>query len=118
RHPLGRWILELPAGTLEKDEPPLDCAQREICEEIGYAARSWQKLGELYPAPGFCDERQHIFIAQDLYEKTLPCDEDEQIEVATVALSELRAMITAGTVQDAKTLSALLQAQLLGLIQW
>jgi ADP-ribose pyrophosphatase len=118
RHPIGQWILELPAGTLEPGEEPLACAQREICEEVGFAARAWQKLGELYPAPGFCDERQRLYLAQDLYEKSLPCDDDEQIEVEEIGLSEVPALIRGGAIQDAKTIAALFHAQLLGIVSW
>jgi ADP-ribose pyrophosphatase len=67
RYPIDKYIYELPAGKLDPDETPLDCAKRELEEETGYKAASWQKLTAIYTTPGFCTEQLHIYIAQDLY---------------------------------------------------
>ena len=66
RHAVGKTILEFPAGTLDAGEDPLTCARREIAEETGHIAARWQQLGTIYPAPGFCSETQHLFLADDL----------------------------------------------------
>jgi len=61
RHAIGNYIWEIPAGTLDHDEPPIECAKRELIEETGYSANQWQKLGEIISVPGYSDERIHIF---------------------------------------------------------
>src|SRR5690606_29093338 len=61
RHPLGKMLLEFPAGTLNQGEDPLACAKREVREEVGYEASEWMDLGTLYPAPGFCNEVQYAY---------------------------------------------------------
>lgn len=116
RHALREWILEIPAGTLAPGEAPLDCAKREIQEETGFAASEWTQLGTLYPSPGFCNEVQHLFAASNLHASRLDADEDEQIEVVEVSLSELDQLVTRGEIRDAKTLASILLVKMAGLI--
>ena len=112
RHSIGETILEVPAGTLEVGEDPAACAVRELSEEIGMGARSWRSLGILWPAPGFCDERQHLFLARDLFpQKGIP-DEDEDIVVTTVSTQELEEAMIDGRINDAKTCAIYLRAKL------
>jgi ADP-ribose pyrophosphatase len=112
RHSIGGVILEAPAGTLELGEDPATCAKRELSEEIGMGASTWRSLGVLFPAPGFCDERQHLFLAQDLFpQKGIP-DEDEEIAVITISPIELEQAIIDGRVNDAKTCAIYLRAKL------
>jgi ADP-ribose pyrophosphatase len=101
------WLLEIPAGTLEKGEQPLACAKRELIEEIGFAAKKWKKLGAIFTAPGFCTEVIHLFAASDLKAAFAEMDEDEHIEVVTMSLAQIRKAVRAGKIRDAKTLSAL-----------
>jgi ADP-ribose pyrophosphatase len=103
RVPIRAWLLEFPAGTLEVGEPPLECAKRELIEETGYEAKTWISIGIQYPAPGFCDEVQHIFVAKDLSPKTAEKDEDEIIEVVAVGVGEFKGMVRLGEIADAKT---------------
>jgi ADP-ribose pyrophosphatase len=103
-----RQLLELPAGTLEVGETPEATARRELMEEVGFAASSWERLGGFYSAPGFCDEYLHAFLASGLTEQSADGDEDEDIEVVPLTLEESLARIDAGEVEDAKSLSALL----------
>lgn len=104
-------LLELPAGTLNRDEPPEACAHREVREETGFAARSLQKLGAFYMAPGYSDEYLHIFLASDLYAAQLPGDEDEFIQLEAIPVKEVYAMVARGEIQDGKSLAGLLLAQ-------
>lgn len=102
-----RWLLEFPAGTLERGETPLACARREVIEEVGHRARTWRKLGGVFTAPGFCTEYIHLYEARDLTPAAGELDADEHIEVVPFTLRALRAQARAGRIHDAKTLSAL-----------
>jgi ADP-ribose pyrophosphatase len=108
----GGWLLEIPAGTLEKGETPLYCAKRELIEEIGFAARKWKRLGAVFTAPGFCTEKIHLFKAWDLKADFAEQDEDEHIEVKTMSLAEIRSAIRTGRICDAKTITALMCANI------
>ena len=112
RHAVGDFIWEIPAGTLDADEAPIQCARRELVEETGYSADSWQKLGEICPLPGYSDERIHIFIASDLTPARQHLDVDEVLEVHEVNIKKAIEMILKGEIQDAKTIAALMIANL------
>jgi ADP-ribose pyrophosphatase len=106
RHAAGGYIWEIPAGTLDPGEAPLDGARRELAEEIGFSADRWEKLGEAVPVPGYADERLHLFLAEDLRPATQSLDADELLHVHAVPLGEALAMVDAGEIQDAKTVCA------------
>lgn len=110
RHSIQKNILEIPAGTINPGENPLECAKRELREETGMAARSWLSLGILHPVPGFCNEVQNLFLATDLYRDPLPQDDSEQIEVFRMSKADLDAAIKTGKITDGKTLAALYRA--------
>lgn len=100
-------LLEIPAGTLDVDgESELECAKRELAEEVGLAAASWTQLKAIYPSPGFVSERATIFEATGLSAAASDPDEDEEIEIVRWPLSDLEGAIEA--TQDATTLVALL----------
>jgi 8-oxo-dGTP pyrophosphatase MutT (NUDIX family) len=100
-------LLELPAGKLDEEgESPLDTAQRELAEEIGKGARTWQHLTSFYTSPGFTDEECHLFIATNLYDEEAHVDENERIEIVEVPLSKLDQVIR--DCRDSKTLVGLL----------
>ena len=107
RHPAGRELLELPAGTLDPGESPESCAERELQEETGYRPARLERLGGFYTAPGYCDEYLHVFLAVDLVESRLEGDE-EAIDVKRIPLEEVLSLIAAGEIEDAKTSGALL----------
>lgn len=112
RYPVGRVVLEIPAGKLEYGEEPFAAAQRELSEEIGAQAARWTSLGSLLPTPGFCDEVQHLYLARGLtFGQTHP-DEDEFLEQVTLPFDQAYAMAADGRLQDSKTVAALLRARL------
>jgi ADP-ribose pyrophosphatase len=100
-------LLELPAGKLDQEgEAPLDAAKRELAEEIGKGARTWQHITSFYTSPGFTDEECHLFIATNLYDHQAEADENERIEIVEVPLSDLDSVIR--DCRDSKTLVGLL----------
>jgi ADP-ribose pyrophosphatase len=100
-------LLELPAGTLEPGEDPLETAARECREEIGMAPGQLDRLGGVFLAPGYSTEFLHFFLATDLQSSPLDPDEDEDLQVVTVSLDEAIDAIDQGQIQDAKTLAGL-----------
>ncbi len=107
RPALRGYLYEFPCGTLEPGESPLTCARRELSEEAGYGARRWKKLGEIYPAPGYTNEKVRLYTADDLFTRQAGQDPDEIISVCPVSRAEIRTMLRAGRIKDAKTLCAL-----------
>lgn len=109
RHVIGRWIWELPAGTLEPGEAPSRAARRECEEEIGLRPGRVERLGAFYPSPGFCDERMVFFRCTDLTRPASPRkgDADEDIEPRTVTIRQAWDLIGRGEVVDMKTIVGL-----------
>jgi ADP-ribose pyrophosphatase len=100
-------LLEIPAGRLDVDgEEPLAAAQRELAEEIGRGARSWEPIVTYYTGAGFTDERVHLFGASELYESSADSGEDERIEIVRWPIARLDAAID--ECRDAKTLIGLM----------
>jgi ADP-ribose pyrophosphatase len=100
-------LLELPAGKLDEEgEGPLETAKRELAEEIGKGARSWERLTSFYLSPGFANEECTLFRATDLYEERADPDENERIEIVEAPLEQLDDLIR--DCRDAKTLAGLL----------
>jgi ADP-ribose pyrophosphatase len=108
RYAVGQVLLELPAGTLEKGEDPMNCAGRELLEETGYLAGRLRVMASFFSSPGVLTEKMHAFIAYDLREQAQALEEGEEIELAPVELSEAIEMIGDGRIQDAKTIVTLL----------
>ncbi len=101
-------LLEVPAGTLEPDEPPEVCAARELEEEAGYRANTLRKLFSQYLAPGYSQEILHVFLAQHLEKTAQRTEEDENVEVVSMPLHRAVEMVLSGEIRDAKTIAALL----------
>jgi 8-oxo-dGTP pyrophosphatase MutT (NUDIX family) len=100
-------LLELPAGKLDVEgETPLECAQRELAEEVGKSAGDWRQLTSFYTSPGFSNERVYLFLATELYDTRAVADSDERIEIVEVPLGELDDVIR--RCEDAKSLVGLL----------
>lgn len=118
RRAAGKHLLEIPAGTLERGEDPLRCAQRELREETGFVGSLWQSIGILYPAPGFCSEQQFGFYATGLILTSTDLDVDEQIETILFTPQEFEAAIARGEVQDGKSLAFYFYAKARGLLAY
>jgi len=110
RHAAGGMIYEIPAGRLDPGEAPLDCARRELAEEVGQAASQWEWLGAIWTTPGFTDEKIHFFLARHLTPVSQALEHDEVIEVVERPLEEAIAMIRRGEIEDGKTICALMMA--------
>lgn len=107
RHPIGKIILEVPAGKLDPNEKPEDCALRELAEETGFVANKLRKLTSMYTTPGFSNEVIHLYLAEELIESDQQPDEDEFIKTEKYTPEQIRQMIATGDICDAKSLVAL-----------
>ncbi|MCJ8305711.1 MAG: NUDIX hydrolase [Nitrosopumilus sp.] len=108
RFPHG-YVLEIPAGTLEKKEEPINCAFRELEEETGYRARKMTPLITYYPSIGYNTEVIHCFVASGLKKVAdLKLDDDEILSVVKIDMKKLLRMIKSGKIQDSKTICAVL----------
>jgi ADP-ribose pyrophosphatase len=108
RHPAVRYLLELPAGTLNDQERPEEGAARELEEELGFVAGKLEKLCEFFVSPGFLSEKMWLYLAADLRETTQHLDDDEAIEVVRMPIERALQMITDGEIEDAKTIIGLM----------
>lgn len=108
RRAAGHILYEIPAGCIDPNEKPLECAQRELQEEIGYKAHTFISIGGYFSSPGFCNEYLHLFIAKNLEKSKLPHDEHEAIDIEEFNLEELLTMIDSHLIQDLKTVAAVL----------
>ena len=122
RHAVGRALLEIPAGTLDRDaagviEDHAGAAARELEEETGYRAATWRYLGSFFTAPGFTNELMHLYLATGLtaaHADRLGPDEDERLELEALPLPDAVAMAERGEIADAKSIVGLLRVAHLG----
>jgi ADP-ribose pyrophosphatase len=106
REPARKKLVELPAGTLEEGEAPLDSARRELDEETGLTGGDWREAASFFTTPGFCRERMHLFFAENLDRGEPTPAEEEDIELVRWPVDELERHL--GEIEDAKTLVGLL----------
>jgi ADP-ribose pyrophosphatase len=111
RHAAEGYIWEVPAGRLDPGEAPEACARRELLEETGMTAERFQPLTALFTTPGFTDEKIHLFLASGLREGQHRREPDEFLEMHTKRWSEIMDMVAHGTIQDGKTLTALMYVE-------
>ena len=108
RYPHGREFIEVPAGKLERGEPQLDTAKRELLEETGYVAQDWTHLGVIHTAIAYTDEAIHLFLARRLSAGERKLDQGEFLETLVRPFDEALDMIRRGDITDAKSVAALL----------
>lgn len=111
RYPVGRVMVEFPAGKLDAGENPQYCGQRELLEETGYSATQWAYAGPMHLAIAYSDEVLHIYFAKGLTLGERQLDEGESLDVFTATPDELFVMCGQGLVTDAKTLTCTLWLQ-------
>jgi len=108
RHAVGRFLLELPAGRIDKGENALHAAKRELLEETGYSARSWKRVLHFWASPGFVAEAMSIYLARNLKAGAAQPEDDEVIELKLIPIKKAVSMVLKGTIQDAKTIAGVL----------
>ena len=106
REPARKQLVELPAGTLEEGEAPLETARRELDEETGLTGGEWREVTAFFTTPGFCRERMHLFFAENVERGEPTPDEDEDVELVRWPVDELERHLP--ELEDAKTLVGLL----------
>ncbi len=108
RYAVGQILVELPAGTLEKGEDPINCAGRELLEETGYLAGRLQPIGNFFTSPGILSEKMYAYAAYDLEQQNQALEEGEEIELMPTPFDQAVRMIKDGQIHDGKTIAALL----------
>ena len=108
RYAVGQILIELPAGTLEKGEDPINCAGRELLEETGYLAGRLVPIGNFFTSPGILSEKMYAYAAYDLERRKAALEEGEEIELMPTPYGQAIAMIKDGQIHDGKTIAALL----------
>lgn len=111
RHPVAESLLEIPAGKLDGGEEPLECAVRELAEEVGVKANKIRRIAAYYSTPGFTSEKLYLYLATGLEQIKRQQQEDEDLEVILIPLKEAIDMAKHGEITDGKTLIALLLAE-------
>ena len=109
RYPCAKVVLELPAGKLEPGEDPMECAKRELLEETGAISDHFIYLGKVYASPGFCNEAIHLYYTRIKEMGEMQPDDGEFLNVETIGVEKAVQMCVDGTIEDAKTVSALLK---------
>jgi ADP-ribose pyrophosphatase len=104
---IGKYIWELPAGTISRPETPYACAKREVAEETGYVVRDLKKVGFIYTSPGFCNEKIYIFKAECAAKKAPNMSEGELLRVKLFTRKEVVKLFEDGRINDSKTIAAL-----------
>ncbi len=104
RYPVDAAMLEIPAGKLEVGEDPLLCAQRELLEETGYTAKTWEFLGRIHPVISYSTEFIDIYLAKGLTAGERSLDEGEFLDVFAATLDEMHQWIAEGKITDVKTI--------------
>lgn len=116
RYPYETVTLEIPAGKMDQGpEDALECGRRELAEETGLRAEQMIPMGEIWPSPGFMDERLFLYCAKGLTQGETNPDDDEFVEIVRMPFDELCRMIAAGEIHDAKTVAAVGQVLVRGL---
>ncbi len=113
RYPYMEPVLEIPAGKLEKGENHYDAGKRELLEETGCTCGKYKYLGELYPSPGYVDEKIHLYLAEKLEYNKQNLDEDEFLDVVKIPFEKAVEMVMNGEIKDSKTQVCILKTALM-----
>lgn len=108
RYSIGQILVELPAGTLEKGESPMNAAGRELQEETGFLPSKLKPLFNFFPSPGILTEKMYVFAAYDLRKTQTRMDLGEEIETVATDFDDAIQMIRTGEIQDGKSIASLL----------
>jgi ADP-ribose pyrophosphatase len=111
RDPLGRDMIEVPAGKIDPGEDPLATAKRELAEETGYSASEWSHVATIHLAIGYANEHIEIYLARGLKQEKAKLDDEEFLEVFTLPLTTALAWVREGKITDSKTVSSLFWAE-------
>ena len=111
RYAVKKQMIEIPAGKLDQNETPENCAMRELEEEIGYKAKKMTFLTNIHPAIGFTDEKMWLYLAEDLIQTKQSLDSDEFLVLIPTKIEEAVEMVWRGEITDAKTIIGILWAQ-------
>jgi ADP-ribose pyrophosphatase len=115
RKAVGKLLLEIPAGSIDDDEQPINAVRRELQEEIGYLPNKVDRLGGFYSSPGYSTEYLHLYLATYLIASRLEAEDTDEIEIVRVPLSKIPSLIASGEICDAKSIAGLLRVISLGL---
>ncbi len=107
RKPVGKELLEIPAGGIEPDEDPVTAVRREMQEETGYLPRKVVRIGGFYSAPGYCTDYLYLYLATDLVPSQLYAEDTENIRLTRVPISQIPSLIASGSICDAKSIAGL-----------
>jgi len=110
RHPIREYILEIPAGTMEPDESPLNCAKRELEEETGFVANELVELSHIHILPAYSDEKIYVFLAKNLTASKQNLDQDEIIHTVEYSFDQAMKLIEKGKITDALTIMSIFRA--------
>ena len=106
RYSMGEYVLEIPAGKIDKGELPIDAAIRELKEEIGFIPNNLKELGEIYPTPGYTNEVIYLYFVDDFTKGKINPDEDEFIDILKVKVEDFIQLIQENKIKDSKTIVA------------
>lgn len=110
RYPVKKVLMEIPAGKIDKNEIPLECARRELREEIGAEGGNFIHLITFYSSPGFCDEIMHLYLAVNFNRGENNPEDDEFLQVVEINLKDAMSYINSGRLKDAKTIIGIILA--------
>lgn len=111
RYPIDKALIEIPAGKIDNNEPPIKCAERELEEEVGAIDGKFTHLTTIYTSPGFCNEKIDIFLVQEFKEKRSKPEADEFLHILKIPFIKCIQMIDSGEISDAKSIIGILLAQ-------
>ena len=111
RYPVDIILIEIPAGKLDGGEPPIDCAKRELKEEVGCQGGNFIHLAQVFTSPGFSNEKMDIYLVRDFEEKENNPDDDEFLHIIKIKLKDCLKMIKNGEINDAKSIIGIMMAR-------